>query len=495
MAHQRIAGAVRRGRSMATWITRVFVPSLLIAAGGALHAQDAPASRIRPSAAYPFYWQYRGEPVLLLAGSCDDNLFQIPNLEEHLDAIRRVGGNYIRNTMSDRPNKGFEVYPFRKLDNGKYDLRQWNDEYWRRFERLLKLTHARDIIVQIEVWDRFDYSDRGSYRYWALHPYNPKNNANYTAAESGLKRTYRKHPGANEQRFFFTVPELENNRVVLPYQQAQVDKMLSYALQYPNVLYCMDNETSGSPKWGAYWSRTIRDRAAKAGVEVQTTEMWDDWNLDAPRHRATFDHPELYAFVDISQNNHQKGQAHWENAQRQRARIVDRPRPLNNVKIYGADGGRFGNTRDGLERFWRNVIGGAASSRFHRPPAGQGLGKRAEAHIRSMRMLTADLDIFRATADAGSRLLGQREPNEAYLTRIDGQQYAVYFPDGGSVELDLTDVTGTFRQRWLNIEQSQWGDPAKVEAGAKVPLAPPGRGHWAVLIDTPRPEGPTRKDP
>ncbi|MFV2070295.1 MAG: hypothetical protein ACC645_25290, partial [Pirellulales bacterium] len=83
----------------------------------------------------------------------------------------------------------------------------------------------------------------------------------------------------------------------------------------------------------------------------------------------------------------------------------------------------------------------------------------------------------------------------AYLTRIDGQQYAVYFPDGGSVELDLTDVTGTFRQRWLNIEKSQWGDPAEVKTGAKVPLAPPGRGHWAVLFDTPRSDGPTRKDP
>ena len=30
------------------------------------------------------------------------------------------------------------------------------------------------------------------------------------------------------------------------------------------------------------------------------TEMWDDWDLKAARHRQTFDHPELYDFVDVS---------------------------------------------------------------------------------------------------------------------------------------------------------------------------------------------------
>ena len=44
------------------------------------------------------------------------------------------------------------------------------------FEFFLKETEKRDVIVQIEVWDRFDcWSD-----YWLVHPYNPKNNVNFT---------------------------------------------------------------------------------------------------------------------------------------------------------------------------------------------------------------------------------------------------------------------------------------------------------------------------
>ena len=48
---------------------------------------------------------------------------------------------------------------------------------------------------------------------WQIHPYNPKNNVNYTTEQSGLKLTYTKHPGQNEQPFFFTVPALRDNPI------------------------------------------------------------------------------------------------------------------------------------------------------------------------------------------------------------------------------------------------------------------------------------------
>ncbi|NOX55613.1 MAG: hypothetical protein GXP27_14475 [Planctomycetes bacterium] len=440
------------------------------------------ADRIRPWSKNPRYWQYKGKPVLLIGGSKDDNLFQLPDLKEHLDEIKRAGGNYIRNTMSDRPNKGFEVYPFRRLPSGKYDLNQWNDEYWKRFENMLRWTAERDIIVQIEVWDRFDYSDHRGAGNWSRHPYNPKNNVNYTVEQSGLKTTYKRHPGTNEQPFFFTVPAEQNNQVVLKYQIAQVDKMLSYSLKYGNVLYCMDNETSGSPEWGKFWALHIKKRAAEAGVEVFVTEMWDQWNIKGEQHKRTLDHPEIYDFVDISQNNHNKGQKHWDNLQYIRAYVAKRPRPINCVKIYGADTGRFGNTRDGEERFWRNILGGLASSRFHRPDSGLGLSDRAKRHIKSMRMLTAELDIFRCKPDVASRLLSERSPNEAYLTYIPGERYAVYFPNGGDVTLDFSKEKGRFALKWLNILKCRWQPARAVQAGHVVRLQPPASGHWVALL-------------
>jgi len=437
-----------------------------------LAAEDA----IQPWKENPRYWQYQGRPLMLLGGSKDDNLFQIPDLREHLDEMAAVGANYIRNTMSDRPDKGFEVYPYLRLESGKYDLDQWNDEYWRRFRNLLKWTAERGIIVQIEVWDRFDYSRDN----WEPHPYNPKNNVNYDYAESGFAEHYPDHPGANKQPFFFTTPAQRDNRTVFPYQKRFVEKLLSYSLQYDHVLYCMDNETSGEEAWGRFWAEFIRDQAKAKGKTVYVTEMWDAWDLKAPQHRRTLDHPELYGFADISQNNHNKGDVHWENFLWVREYVAARPRPLNSVKIYGADTGRYGTDRDGVERFWRLILAGAASARFHRPESGLGLSEKAKAAIRAARLAESRVRFW--DLQPRQDLLSEREENEAFAAANPAKGCIVYFPDGGRVLLDLTGTPGNLRLEWIDLQK---GDVAKAETiagGKKVPLEAPREGHWAAVM-------------
>jgi hypothetical protein len=438
-------------------------------------AADVSNADIRPWEKNPRYWQYRGQPVLLLGGSKDDNLFQIPDLEEHLDEIARAGGNYIRNTMSDRRDKGFEVYPFRQRPDGTYDLNAWNEEYWARFERMLRLTAARGIVVQIEVWDRFDYSREN----WTPHPYNPRNNMNYTEAESGLSASYPDHPGQNKQPFFFTTPAQRNNTVLLPFQQRFVDRLLSRALNHGHVLYCIDNETSGDEAWSAYWADHILRRAKEAGRAVYVTEMWDDWDLKAARHRRTLDHPARYAFADVSQNNQKKGQEHWDNFQWARAHIAEAVRPLNTVKTYGADGGRHGNTRDGIERWWRHLLGGAASARFHRPDSGLGLSPLAVASLRAARRVEETVRFW--DLEPALHLLGGRAPNEAYLAAARGRAYVLYFPDGGEVTLDLAQAAGTLALRWIDLSTGEWTDEARLEGGRVVPIRAPASGHWLAV--------------
>ena len=222
--------------------------SLVVIAAVLASTTVVPAKRIEIYSKNPAYWQYDGKPVLLLGGTVDDNLFQIPALKEHLDLLKSVGGNYVRNTMSSRDEGN--VWSFRKV-NGKYDLEKWNNEYWKRFENFLRLTQQRDVIVQIEVWATFDY-----YRdIWDVNPFNPKNNVNYTAKQTGLPIKVNTHPTRTDNNFFWSVPAERNQKIVLKYQQRFVDKMLSYSLDYDNVLYCMNNETSTPVAWGRYAAR------------------------------------------------------------------------------------------------------------------------------------------------------------------------------------------------------------------------------------------------
>jgi hypothetical protein len=426
--------------------------------------------RIRPWLHNPRYWQYLGQPTLLLGGAQGVSLFQVPDLEHHLDLLAACGGNYVRNTMSSR--EPGHVWPFaRALDGVRYDLERSGDEYWRRFRELLRLAHERRVIVQIELWDRFDH-----YREpWLASPFNPANNVNYTAEESGLVEDYPVHPAANANPFFVTVPGAEHNLVVLRHQERFVDWVLAETLRYDNVLYCMDNETKGVAEWGAYWSGYVTERAARAGVEVETTEMWDPWDLSDPMHRRTIDHPELYTFVDVSQNNQQRGQTHWDNLQHAR-RLVEtagRPRPVTNIKIYGADAGPYGSDQDGVERFWRNIFGGSAAACFHRPPAGHGLAEIGQRHLRSARMFADAVPVWRA--EPRDDLVANDGDMPSYCLAQAGAFAGVLIPGGGRARFDGSAFDrDAVMVRWLDIERSAWLAPHRAQlTGTYLELVPP----------------------
>ena len=257
-------------------------------------------------------------------------------------------------------------------------MNRWDDVYWNRFETFLKLTSEREIFVQIEIWATFDFYREN----WDNNPFNPVNNSNYTQERTKLPVEIRTHPTRCDNPFFWSVPSHLNNMPVLLYQQLFVDKILSYSLKYDHVLYCIDNETSVTSEWGKFWSEYIQKRAAENGKQVHVTEMWDPWDLNHISHRESFDHPELYSFVEISQNNHQRGEAQWTNGLSQIERLKNAGilRPVNNVKTYGAYGGAHGGgTHNGVESFIRSALFGSAAVRFYRPVTGK--WKNKEFHI------------------------------------------------------------------------------------------------------------------
>lgn len=445
--------------------------------------QKRNADCIKPYAANPRYWQYKGQPVLLLGGSKTDHIFLLDDLKPHLDEIAQAGANYVRNTMSQR--EGVDLKPHARRADGKFNLDEWNADYWQRFADCLEWCRQRDIIVQIEVWDRFDYSREN----WQHSPWRPANNVNYRGEQTGLADKYPLHPSSDRHPFFHTVPGMERYEpqydLLRRHQERFVEKMLSYSLPYGNVLYCMNNETSTPPAWGQYWMQFIRDRAAKAGVAVYATDMFDDgWKPEqSEKLRQSLDNPQLYPFIDISQvNSRNFNQAHWDRHAWVYAQLAKSPRPLNHTKIYSAGETSFGSgtPKDGVERFWRNVIGGAASSRFHRPTSGIGLNDVAKACIAAARKAESVVKLW----DVQPRmdLLSDREADEAYLAARPGAQYLLYFTDGGSVKLDLRKAEGRLRLKWINLATGQWQGEATLRGGAVTGIQAPASGGWAAAI-------------
>jgi len=491
-AQRRTAANGPESRMRHVWI--VFMLSLTALVVGPLQAGDKNADRIKPYAKNLRYWQYKGEPVMLLGGSKTDHIFLLDDLKTHLDEIHDAGANYVRCTMSQR--EGQDLVPHKLLPDGKFDLDQWNDDYWQRFQNMLKWTEERDIIVQIEVWDRFDYGTRN----WDASPWNPDNNVNYTYEQTGFAKKYvnqqlyyDKHP------FFHTIKGTSRYKgrydLIRRHQEAFVGKMLSYSLPYGHVLYCMNNETSSEAGWGKYWIQFIQARAAKKGVTVCTTDMFDDaWDAEKARLTpAIFDDVKNYMFADISQvNSRSYDETHWVKLQWLLRQINQHPRPSNHTKIYGSGYYTFGTggPEDGVERFWRDILGGSAAARFHRPDAGNGLNDFAQASIKAARLLEGQINFWEI--EPIMELLSDRNTNEAYLAAKPGERYALYFTNGGSVKLDLSRAPGTYNIAWISVSMGRIVESSRrggyrlmdktIEGGRVVTLAAPYKGGWVASL-------------
>jgi hypothetical protein len=439
----------------------------------------APTGGIGVYAENPFYWEYQGKPVLLLGGSSapkgglnDEGMFLWPDVAASLDKLGLAGGNYTRCLMSGRL-RGEPLWPFLNT-GGRFDLDRWDENYWHCFESFLVETKKRGIITDIELWATFDYARLP----WTRNPFNPVNNTNYTAQETGLPAEVNSHPVLSENVFYHTVPDEGKIPGVLRYQQRFVDKMLSYTLRFDHVLYCMDNETAGRPAWGAYWASYVRNAAAKAGKKIWVTEMRDAHDLDDASYRNVTDSPQTYDFIEISQNNHQSGQTHFDKIQGLRQRILTAPRPLSNVKIYGSDGGAFGTSREATERFWRDIFAGCASARFHEKHLGD--SELAQQMVRSARQVTSAFDLFHCAPHC--ELLADRAPNQAYCLANPGKEYVVYFPAASRVQLHTPGFEGPAEVRWYDIERGVWMEPIRAEDRRPIALSTPSKGQWAVLV-------------
>ncbi len=453
-----------------------------------LACQKTEEDRIQAWPENPYYWQYKGSPVLLIGGSDDDNLFQWEEqkLIQQLDLLASMGGNYIRNTMSSRDSGNYE--PFLKLDNGLYDLDNWNPLYWDRVENLLRHTLERDIIVQIELWDQHDWYDVG----WIDRSMNPLNNINYTAEESALPETINYYPlygRADEHPFFQTHLPEKKLSIVRQFQERFIERVIEYSITYPNVLYCINNESAQDISWSLSWLDFLRETANEYGQRIYISDMF----LTASSAIIS-DHG--FDFCDISQSasglhrpkDSNVREAHFETVAVEVDRIAGNPAPVNSVKQYGNDlVGWSRGTNEGVERIWRSIFGGQAGVRFHRPATGLGLNNLAQSNIKSLRMVTDFFDMKTVKPHQKlSHLFLKRESNDAYIMGNEGEVYAVFFTlTGKEVQLDLSSLDGLKEVKWLNTSTAEWLEPTALE-GDSVFLKKPADGHWLALISVKR---------
>ncbi len=388
------------------------------------------------------------------------------------------------------------LQPWIKLEDGRYDLEQFSEEWEKRLRNYLSAAFQHRIVVSLEIWDDWSItrglngaSDPGENSAWNAHPFNPENNFNYDNSFLPVQTAHCNAP------FYSTIPSLDNNEKVLELQKRYVDKVLSIASEYPNIIINITNESRAHLKWSRFWATYIRQRIPQTMMigEMPSTNRKDSGGeCEYEFNPLTLCTDPLYDFVDISQavSTHEFGADPKQQAigggeyilkYRQAMIMAETPRPLIVSKDYtrGPNGGDI--------ILWGRFVSGAASARFHRlhfdhhdsvsqfqHDAVGRLG-RFIAKVPFWRMHpTIDL-VKELPSGAGINVLA--EPGHCYVVQLIGGD------DNDKLQIDLP--LGIWTVRWLDpatgLELAFYEINSNIE---EVELdIPSGPDHRIILIE------------
>src|SRR5450432_1597687 len=225
-------------------LRRAFCFSGLLAALTAAAGQSISSPPIRLHPKNPHYFLFRGKTVALVTGGEHYGAVMNPDFDyrKYLATLDAEGMNYTRifpGSYVEAPGKSFGIQrndiapaPGRFLapwarsttagyagGGNKFDLDQWNPEYFTRLHDFLTDASTRGIVVEISLLSS-QYGDLQ----WDLSVFNPTNNVNGTAAIDRKK-----------------VNTLENGNI-LGYQEHYVRKLVREADSFDNVIFEIQNE-------------------------------------------------------------------------------------------------------------------------------------------------------------------------------------------------------------------------------------------------------------
>ena len=194
----------------------------------------APPIRLHPK--NPHYFEFRGKAVALITsgehygavinGPFDYRRYLDTLAKDGLNFTRLFGGSYIevpaqsfgikRNDLAPEPGKF--IAPWVRTGD-KFDLNQWNPEFFQRYRDFLAEAGKRGIVVEVTL-----FSSHYQEAHWKLSPFNPANNVNGTNAIDWKELNTLK------------------NGNILGWQERYARKLVHEAGDFDNVTFEIQNE-------------------------------------------------------------------------------------------------------------------------------------------------------------------------------------------------------------------------------------------------------------
>ncbi len=461
----------------------------------------------------PGYFAWDGTPVFLLGATGYHSWTPISrpdevNIGEQLGRLAKVIDEigspnicgFVRCLPYDPMNHLHDgtvqkvLQPWLEMEDERYDLGRFEPAWEARLNEYLAVALNHRIVVSLEIWDDWSVTrgpggayDPGDRYGWNGHPFNPKNNINYN--ESVIPS----ETAACNAPFYNTIHIEGKENTVLHLQEKYVDKLISIAKDYPNVIINISNESRADTEWSHYWAKYLREKLPSrflTGDMPSTNRKDGGGECDYELSPLCLSSDTIYDFVDVSQgvSRHELGEPIRQaieggkrlSVYRKAMNDAGKVRPLVVSKDYSRD------AAGGDLVLWSRFMGGAASARFHRPagdsPASvvdfqhDAIGRlgRFIAEVPFWQLHPDHDMIIELPGGAGANVLTDNA--SVCLIQLAG------ISSGGSLKLQLP--SGRWKMKWIDPSSGEENDRSDINADDSSDIIdiPAGPDHMVVVL-------------
>jgi len=339
----------------------------------------------------------------------------------------------------------------------KFDLTQLNQAYFDRMRQRVIEAGTRGIYVGVMLFNGWSVATKPGFALnnpWRGHPFNVANNVN------GID-------GDTNGDGFGPESQTLGNSALTAFQEAYVRKVIDAVGDLDNVLYEISNESDPSSKnWHYHMIQVIRSYEATKPKQhpVGITPMWPG-GVDADLYASTAD------WISITGS-------------------IDAPITADGSKVLIADTDHICGKCGDVAWVWKSftkgqnpilmdgydgaAIGLGAAGYNKNDPIWEAIRK----NMGYARSYAQRLDLAAAVPHGD---LVESEPI-GYCLAKPGFQYLVFVPNGGSVTLDLSAVTGSLNVEWFNPNTGVATPSGTVIGGPLRTLTPPFGGAAVLFL-------------
>ena len=321
----------------------------------------------------------------------------------------------------------------------KFDLREFNPDYFRRLRQRVEAARDRNIYLAIMLFEGWGL--QFSPEAYAHHPFHPRNNVNDLGLDTASERRLEIH-------------ELLHDKV-LAVQEAYVKRVIETVHDLDNVLYEISNENHPpSTEWQYHMVRLVKDHEKQLGVRHPVGMTFQ---YRGGSNQALFDSP-----ADWISPNPEGG-------------YRDNPPLAGGNKVIITDTDHLWGIGGNRAWVWKSFLRGM-NPLFMDPYDGKVLEGSAYAKNLDAEMIRENLGytmVFARKLDLLHMVPDSTTSSSKYCLTNPGKAYLTYLPEGNAVQLDLTEATGSLRVEWFDPATGAKADGSPVQGGDTVTLSSP----------------------